>query len=414
VVDPAKIAKLTAALSDLRNLAQLERQAQSAGQKLAASLGHGANAPSASATAPNVAFSSAAPPAPGVEWGAADSALTTVRKQLFIPAAAAKTPSLQLQAERLAVQQESRAQALAVSLALIQSRNVASDGAAASGQALAAASLQDDLAAANGGRDRLLADLAGMRNLVGVWGGQLTSRALVNASLTSSAGVPSISAGADPMAVAAAPDDGGQALMAALQIHDDRVLAQSLLSQYPALRNTIASLRMAEGFEREADQAIGNALAAAQFDDPALISLSEQWLLAHDKTQWNDGSVKDQMAAQAASELADKMLVDRSVGSAQSVKAPLIQAFQSWLEADKQRRYWAELVPGANRTMTALDQQLGLLSDRNNVDVTSPAAAPVEQRALQKAEVASAQNTVMQALLQRLRADPKIAAMVAP
>jgi len=56
----------------------------------------------------------------------------------------------------------------------------------------------------------------------------------------------------------------------------------------------------------------------------------------------------------------------------------------SWLDADKQSRYWAVLASQAQQSISTLDTTLGTLSDRVGADVAGAPGAASEKTLLAK------------------------------
>jgi len=59
-------------------------------------------------------------------------------------------------------------------------------------------------------------------------------------------------------------------------------------------------------------------------------------------------------------------------------------AMIGWLDADKQSRYWTALAAQAQQSISALDANLGALSDEARVDVTGNTGAAQEKALLIK------------------------------
>lgn len=258
------------------------------------------------------------------------------------------------------------------------------------GAATGAQQLQGDIAANSASRLALYQDVGAIHQLVSAWVSQRAIQAGMRhpngaggttASPTTAASGPISSSSPSPtQALAGAMDQ-------LVALHDARVTAQTVLLSYPALQQTIASAAVAGQFTSDAESALRQSLSSAGL--PA-VSLSdvEKALVRVDSTGWLD-STKTAMAQQAVSTVAVALLagggLSQAAADGEDAAAQQLQsAMASWLDADKQSRYWASLASQAQQSMKSLDATLGALSDRVGVDVASTAGAASEKALLTK------------------------------
>jgi hypothetical protein len=191
-------------------------------------------------------------------------------------------------------------------------------------------------------------------------------------------------------------------------LHDGRVTAQLVLSSYPALQQTIASASLAGQFASDAEAALRQSLARAGLSATSLSEVKKA-LVTIDSTGWLD-SAKTAAAQHAVSTVAATLLSAGGLsqgdtdGGNEAIQQ-LESTMASWLDADKQSRYWAGLASQAQQSISTLDATLGTLSDRVGADVAGEAGAASEKALLAKL---SADPTAAQwkALLASAARDP--------
>jgi hypothetical protein len=167
-----------------------------------------------------------------------------------------------------------------------------------------------------------------------------------------------------------------------IAVHDARMTAQLVLSAYPGLQQTVASATLAVQFANDAEATLKQSLSTAGLSGTMLADV-EKALTAVDAGGWSD-SAKAASTQQAVAKVVGVLAVAGGTagdnGSLQQVQT----AMASWLDADKQRRYWAGLAAEAEQSIATLDGTLGALSNRVGVDVAGAAGAASEKALLAK------------------------------
>ncbi len=294
-------------------------------------------------------------------------------------------------AARTAAFQSEQAGAFAVSLMRSNALPIlASQRSQLAGAATGAQQLQGDLAANSSTRLALYQDLTALHQLVSAWVSQRSMQAAIRhpsgaggttASLAQATGSPTSPSSSSSTQVSTAAVDQ------LVTLHDSRVSGQIVFSSYPALQQTIASAALAGQFADDAESALRDSLSGAGLSATS-VSYVEKALIAVDGTGWLD-TAKTAAAQQAVSKVTGALLVpgglsqasaDGGIAAIQQLQA----AMASWLDADKQSRYWAGLASQAQQSIVTLDATLGTLSDQAGVDVVGAAGAASEKALLAK------------------------------
>jgi hypothetical protein len=248
------------------------------------------------------------------------------------------------------------------------------------------------MAANSASRLALYQDVGSIHQLVSAWVAQRSMQAAIRHPV--SAGDPTASPATTTSGSAqssALSPSSTQAVDSTVDqlvaLHDARVTAQTVLSTYPALQQTVASATLAGQFASDAESVLRQTLTNAGLSAASLTDV-EKALTAIDGTGWLDAA-KTGSALQAASKVTITLLATGGLSHADaddgSANIRQIQtAMTSWLDADKQSRYWAILASQAQQSIATLDGTLGGLSNRAGVDVTGATAALSEKALLVK------------------------------
>jgi len=258
------------------------------------------------------------------------------------------------------------------------------------GAATGAQQLQGDMAANSASRLALYQDVGAIHQLVSAWVSQRSMQAGIR--YPNGAGgttvSPAVATGNSTPSSSPSPTQALASTMDQLvALHDARVTAQTVLSAYPAIQQTIASAALAGQFASDAEAALRQSLSSTGLSATSLSDV-EKALMTIDSTGWLD-SAKTAVAQQAVSTVAAALLSagGLSQGSADGGNAAIQQlqsTMASWLDADKQSRYWAGLASQAQQSISTLDATLGTLSDRVGADVAGSAGAASEKALLAK------------------------------
>ena len=284
-------------------------------------------------------------------------------------------------------------QAGAFAISLMRSKalpSLAPQQSQLSGAATGAQQLQGDMAANSASRLALYQDIGAVHQLVAAWVSQRSMQAGIRHP-SGAGGTIASPAAATGSATLSSSSSPTQSLVGTVDqlvaLHDARVTAQTVLSSYPALQQTIASAALAGQFANDAELALRQSLSGAGL--PAIsVSDVEKALTAVDSAGWLD-SDKTAASQQAVSTVAIALLATGGLSQTStdggSAAIPQLQsAMASWLDADKQSRYWAGLSSQAQQSIATLDATLGALSDRAGVDVAGAAGAASEKALLAK------------------------------
>ncbi len=320
-------------------------------------------------------------------------ALAGIKQSLFEPAGRSSTVTQMASrlSARMAAAQGEQVAALAVSL--MRSTALSSlvpRHSQLAGSATGAEQLQSDMAANSASRLALYQDVGAIHQLVAAWVAQRSMQAAIRhpvyagdataspATMTSGSARSFTSSPSSTQAVAGTVDQ-------LVALHDARVTAQTVLSTYPALQQTVASATLAGQFAGDAELALRQTLSNAGLSAASLPDV-EKALTAIDSTGWLDAT-KTASAQQAASKVTIALLgtgglsqMNAEDGGAET--GQMQTAMASWLDANKQNLYWAALAFQAQQGIATLDGTLGGLSDRVGVDVTGAAAAASEKALL--------------------------------
>lgn len=380
VIDPARVAKLLADVDSVKQSIALESQiveaarqmrdsvggAVSAAQSFGAQLSNLGGTISGELTSPQVGL----PASPA-------AALGTIRQAFFSASGSQSTASQDLaiaQSRQGAVQAEEMG-GYAVSLmrsAAMTSTNLGPLAPKTTQE------LRGDVARNSLSRLQTYQSVNRIHQLVAAW---LSQRSAEAASKHSVIAGGSIAVSSPPPATSS--DMGNdQAVFKMLNqlvsLHDARVEAQALLSSYPALEQTLASAVLAKQFSDGAETRLKQALLAAGMSG-ALLPDIQKSLLSLDRSGWLD-SGKDAGSVQAAAAVLAALTPSKSSSAEEDPgMAQLQSAMTSWLDADKQSRYWGSLSADAQNVIGVLDTHLGALSDRMGIDVAGVPAAFREQ-----------------------------------
>ncbi len=305
-------------------------------------------------------------------------------------------------------------QAGAFAVSLVRSKalpSLAQQQAQLAGAATGAQQLQGDMAANSASRLALYQDVGAVHQLVSAWVSQRSMQVGVrypNGAGGSTAS-PAVASGNSTLPSSASPTQAlANATDQLVALHDGRVTAQLVLSSYPALQQTIASASLAGQFASDAEAALRQSLARAGLSATSLSEVKKA-LVTIDSTGWLD-SAKTAAAQHAVSTVAATLLSAGGLsqgdtdGGNEAIQQ-LESTMASWLDADKQSRYWAGLASQAQQSISTLDATLGTLSDRVGADVAGEAGAASEKALLAKL---SADPTAAQwkALLASAARDP--------
>jgi len=322
-------------------------------------------------------------------------ALAGVKQSLFEPAGSSSTVTQMASrlSARIAAAQGEQAAAFAVSLmrstalpSLVPQQSQLVESVTGAEQ------LQSDMVANSASRLALYQDVGAIHQLVSAWVAQCSMQAAMRhpasagdmtaspATTTSGSAQSSASSPSSSQAVASTVDQ-------LVALHDARVTAQTVLSTYPALQQTVASATLAGQFASDAESALRQTLSNTGLSASSLPDV-EKALTAIDSTGWLDVA-KTGSAQQAASKvtvalLASGGLSQTDTGDGSADIGQMQTAMTSWLDASKQSRYWAVLASQAQQSIATLDGTLGGLSDRVGVDVTGATAASSEKALLAK------------------------------
>jgi hypothetical protein len=297
------------------------------------------------------------------------SAMQSVKQSLFQAPGAVLTSSQEtlLRQSRAAALSQEQVAAFVVGLQQIgMLPAVPPISAPAAAMASQSASLRGDTATAGGARLTLLADIASIAKL---WA--------VSDSLTAIAAARKYEETA--VSVSAPPSSDNDAGFAASPIGTpmgffdtlpaQRIAAQSILSSYPALQDTIAAAKTAQTLANAAARGLQGQLQDAGFVAPDSLATVQALLRKLDATSWQDSAIKDQVASASAAKVSAALMP--SQGGGVSDPLALSQAMSAWLAADKQNRYWRSLAASASTSIAALDRRLGEISDSVGADITS-------------------------------------------
>jgi len=322
-------------------------------------------------------------------------ALAGVKQSLFEPAGSSSSATLMASrlSARMAAAQGEQAAAFAVSLMRSTAlTSLAPQQSQLAASATGAEQLQSDMAANSASRLALYQDVGAIHQLVSAWVAQRSMQAAIRHPVSSgdSTASPETTTSGSAQSSALSPistqavDSTVDQLVA---LHDARFTAQTVLSAYPALQQTVASATLAGQFASDAESVLRQTLTNAGLSAASLTDV-EKALTAIDGTGWLDAS-KTGSALQAASKVTVTLLATGGLSQADaddgSASIRQIQtAMTSWLDADKQSRYWASLASQAQQSIATLDGTLGGLSNRAGVDVTGATAALSEKALLVK------------------------------
>lgn len=393
IFDPARIPKLLADVDALGQTIGTDAQIVQAASQVGQSIGDA----KAVATAMNQQSSSFAgtvsSEVSAIQSGLSVNplqALAGLKQTLFETAAPSTSTQMasRLSARTTASQGE---QVGAFAVSLMRSKalsSLAPQQSQLAGAVTGAQQLQGDMAANSASRLALYQDVGAVHQLVSAWVAQRSMQAATRH--------PSVAGGTAASAVATtggfpaepASRPPTQALATAMDqlvaLHDARVTAQAVLSSYPALQQTMARATLADQFATDAESNLRQGLSNAGLS-AASVSDVEKSLTTVDATGWRDNA-KTAAGQQAASKVAVALLagggasVDGGGGAIQQLQSVMA----SWLDADKQARYWAGLASQAKQSIATLDATLGTLSDRAGLDVVGAAGAASEKVLLAK------------------------------
>ncbi len=396
VVDPMRVSKLLADVDALGQTVGLDTQIVQTATQIGQSIGDA----KAAATAMSQQLASFAGTVPSeistIQGGLSANpvqALASLRESLFETAGGFSTTTQMASrlSARLAAAQGEQIGAFAVSLMRSKELpSLAPQQSQLAGTATGSQQLQGDIAANSASRLALYQDVGAIHQLVSAWVSQRSMQAgMQHPNLAGGTMVSPTTAASSP--VSSSSPSPTQALAGAMDqlvaLHDARVTAQAVLSSYPALQQTIASAALAGQFTSDAELALGHSLSSVGLSS-ASVSDVEKALVRADSTGWLDSS-KTAAAQQAVLTVSGALLAaggasqasaDGGIAAAQQLQS----AMASWLDADKQSRYWANLATQAKQSIVTLDATLGALSDRVGVDVAGKAGAASEKALLAK------------------------------
>lgn len=322
------------------------------------------------------------------------AALGVIKQTMFEVSGAAQSSTTQIAARndsRIAAAQDEQASAFALSLT---KSNSLLSFSSPYGQLASIVSGSDqlhvDLAANSTARLAFYQDIGGLHQLAAAW--------LSNRASSSAMAHPNTGGGTVPQPAAQTQDMSGagtspiQAIQSTVDqlvsLHDDRVSAQTLLNAYPALQQTIASAGLADQFVSAAENTLQKNLSALGLASATALANIEQALRSADTSGWLD-SDKDGQAQRAAARVLAALttvgaIPPTLVADSSTAGQQLQRAMSSWLDANKQSQYWAQLAQSAQNSLASLDRSLGVLSDHAGVDLTSSSAAATETALLNK------------------------------
>lgn len=313
-------------------------------------------------------------------------------KQTMFEAGARQDTAAQASARessRIAAAQDEQAAAFALSLS--KSNSLPSSSFVQSQVAATVAAsdqLHADFAANSTARLAFYQDIGGLHQLAAAWLSHRASKSALAHPNTAGGAEIAPAASASPAAPEALPQTFQSTADQLISLHDSRVSAQTLLSAYPALQQTVASAELADQFASAAEKKLQEGLSALGAGSDATIAHVEQALRDADTTGWLDGN-KDLQAQQAGAQVLLGLAAGGSVSRAlvsdgSSMGQQLQQAMASWLDANKQSQYWAQLAQSAKSSIADLDRSLGMLSDQAGVDLTNSSAVAAETMLLNK------------------------------
>jgi hypothetical protein len=326
------------------------------------------------------------------------AALASLQQTLFEPGISGQTSAAQMaarSASRASAAQQEQIGALATGL--MKSNSLPSLSALQSQLATTASEsdqLHADLAANSTARLALYQDVGGLHQLAAAWLSQRAAGAALKHPNMAGGTIPQpAEATSGPNSQAGSSPQSLQSTVDALvSLHDSRVSAQTLLSAYPSLQQTIASSTLANQFTSAAESALQKSLSSLGAGSGANLSDVESALQTSDASGWLD-SGKDAQAQKAAARVLAAFVAAGMLPLGNSEDGLQVQqAMSAWLDANKQSQYWAQLAQSAQNSMASLDRRLGALSDRVGLDVVGNSVAAAET-----------------ALLDRLKQDPSAA-----
>ena len=318
-------------------------------------------------------------------------ALTSLKQTLFeaAPASSSASQSFSRLSARSAAAQGEQVAALATSLMRVQALPALSQrGSQLAATALGAQQVQGDMAANATSRLLVSQDVGALHQLVSAWVAQRAMQAaLVHPGISGDTPVSAVSATPAPIVSSGTSSlqNPAAALDQLVALHDARAVAQTVVSAYPALQQTVGRATLANQFAGDAESALQRSLSDIGLSGSAILSGIENALRAADASGWLDGG-KTVLAQAAVSNVTAMLAKSGKLSLVGGTAAPgqLQGAMADWLDADKQSRYWAGLAAQAQQSISVLDANLGALSDRAGVDVTGASGAAREKILLAK------------------------------
>jgi hypothetical protein len=390
VVDTTRVPKLLSNVETLGDAIGIDAQVIQATAQLGQSIGEAGNVASAVGGQLSSFAGALSNQATVLQTGAANPAraLAGVKQSLFEPVGITSTGTQvsTRRAARMAAAQREQVAAFAVSLTRSKTLSaLASRQSQIAGMAAGTEQLQGDMAANSASRLALYQDVGAIHQLLAAWVAQRSMQAaLAHPSAAGDTTAPSPPPPATGDNAPPPPASADQAMAGAVDrlviLHDARVAAQTLLSAYPGLQQTIASANLADQFAIQAESALRQSLSNAGLSTIPLADI-ENTLATLDTTGWLD-SVKASAAQQAVSKVSAAILAGSGLSQNNDGGAAVQQvqaAMAAWLDANKQRIYWADLASQAKQSISVLDAGLGALSDRAGIDVSGAAGAAQEK-----------------------------------
>lgn len=393
VVDPARLPKLLGDVETLGRAVGVDAQVVQTTSQIGQSIGDAKAA--ANAVAQQLtSFTGISSEVTAVQAKLSTNpvqALSDIKTSLFEPPMASSSASQMSSrlSARVAAAQGEQVAALATSLMRVQSIPASSPQRA---QLATAASntqqLQGDLAVNSTTRLAIYQDIGTLHQLVSAWVAQRSMQAALAHPVIGAGGPASTTAlAATASPIISSSENAVGVLDQLITLHDARAAAQAVVSAYPALQQTIASANLASQFNRDAEAALRQSLSDAGLSGAATAPGIENALKAADATDWLD-SAKTTAASQAVSKVTAMMVESGKIPPAavdgNAAFSQVQAAMIGWLDADKQSRYWTALAAQAQQSISALDANLGALSDEARVDVTGSGGAAREKALLIK------------------------------
>ena len=362
--DMSRLPNLSGAVTALQQMVALERQTVGAARQLQQTVGAaGALVDSAAAVIATAMRTVSDIPA-GLAMAPA-LAMQSVKQSMFtdpgILISSSKTAALRQM--RAAVSSGEQVAALALGMQHIAALpGVPANAAPAAASAGQSAALRSDSSSSSAARLAMLGDVAALGKLFAMAGSLTASSAAERYSETASPAAAPLVAG-DP-APSVAPQQTASSLATAT-LPAMQTAAQSLLSSYSALQDTVAAAQLTQNLVAAAGKDLQASLQAVGLGGAGSLSSVQSLLRNLDASNWQDSGVKDQMSATAVAQVSAAIL------AGQPDSGNLQQAMAAWLAADKQSRYWQALAGSAVSSIAALDHRLGEISDGVGFDITS-------------------------------------------